>query len=65
MALLPHTYAGSLLDARMRGRELEALARLVAAVPVRRLWPPDTAARMTELAPALAAELAAIDPARA
>jgi hypothetical protein len=63
MALLPHTYAGSLLDAAMRGRELKALARLVAAVPVRRLWPPDTAARMTELAPVLAAELASIEPA--
>jgi hypothetical protein len=61
MALLPHTYAGSMLDVAMRGRELEALARLVAAVPVRRLWPPDTAARMVELAPALAAELAALD----
>ncbi len=60
MALLPHTYAGSMLDAEMRGEELKALARLVAAVPVRRLWPPDTAARMTELAPALAAELATL-----
>ena len=60
MALVPHTYAGSLLDAAMRGRELEALARLVAAVPVRLLRPPDTAARMMEIAPVLAAELAAL-----
>ena len=62
MSLLPHTYASSMLDAAMRGRELRLLARLVEAVPVRRLWPPDTAARMTELAPVLAAELAALPP---
>jgi hypothetical protein len=63
-ALLPHTYAGALLDARMRGRELEALSRLVSRVPVFRLHLPDGAARMGEVAPVIAAELARLRAAR-
>ena len=49
VALTGHTYGNRLLDAEMRASEFAALDRLVRTVPVRRVTPPESLERLTEL----------------
>lgn len=48
VTLVGHTYGNTLLDAEMRAREFADLDRLVRVVPVRRVTPPSSLARITE-----------------
>jgi len=58
--LVAHTSGGALLDAEMRRREFEALSRLVRAVPVRRLVPHTSPAKLPDLVRAVRDDLAAL-----
>lgn len=49
VVLTGHTYGNRLLDAEMRASEFAALDRLVRKVPVRRVTPPESLERLTEL----------------
>ncbi len=49
MSLVAHSYATRLLDNSMRRREFESLARLAAAVPMRRVTPSADFTRIAEL----------------
>jgi hypothetical protein len=49
LGLVANTYATNLLDRETRAREFEVLGRLVASVPVRRLYLPREAGRPDEL----------------
>ncbi|HEX6250795.1 MAG TPA: hypothetical protein VFZ56_05105 [Gemmatimonadaceae bacterium] len=49
VALTGHTYGNRLLDTEMRASEFAALDRLVRTVPVRRVTPPESLERLTEL----------------
>ena len=49
LALLANTYAGYLLDARMRSQEFDSLGRLAASVHVRRVVPPADPAHIARL----------------
>jgi hypothetical protein len=41
LALIGNTYATNLMDKNMRGREFEILRRVIAGVPIRRVFPPN------------------------
>src|SRR5260370_41636294 len=41
LSLIGNTYATNLMDRRMRGREFEILRRVIADVPIRRVFPPN------------------------
>lgn len=49
VVLTGHTYGNRLLDSEMRASEFAALDRLVRRVPVRRVTPPESLDRLTEL----------------
>jgi len=41
LSLIGNTYATNLMDRKMRGREFEILRRVIADVPIRRVFPPN------------------------
>jgi|SRR5690348_12744407 len=49
MSLITETYANKMLDRELRAREFTDLGRLVANIPVRRIYPHQDGSRLTEL----------------
>jgi len=41
LSLIGNTYATNLMDTKMRGREFETLRRVIAGIPIRRVFPPN------------------------
>ncbi len=56
ITLVAHTYVNYLLDAQMRSQEFAVLGRLVAAVPVRHVKPPNDPSRLREFAESIVAD---------
>jgi len=54
--LVANTYVNYLLDREMRSREFDVLSRVVAAIPIRRVRPPDDPAAIFELCDAIVAD---------
>ena len=61
IALVTNTYANSLLDKGMRGKEFELLSQVVANVPVRRVIPNTDAAYLSRLCDVILEDFQAID----
>lgn len=63
LALVADTYANKILDKEMRAREFAVLGRLVAIIPVRRVYPHQDARRLEDLCRAIRQDLSSLDPA--
>jgi hypothetical protein len=58
--LVANTYANKILDRDMRAREFDVLARLVTAVPIRRVFPHSDPNRIQDLCQVIEADIAAL-----
>ena len=56
MTLVANTYVNYLLDREMRRQEFDVLSRLVSAVPVRSVQPPNDPSRLRDLCEAIASD---------
>ena len=61
LALVADTYANKILDREMRAREFAVLARLVTAVPIRRVYPHEDPRRLEELCKILREDFDSLD----
>ena len=61
LALVADTYANKILDRELRAREFAVLGRLVATVPVRRVYPHEDPARLEELCNVIRKDLHSLD----
>jgi len=62
LALVADTYANKILDRDMRAREFELLSRLVARVPIRRIYPHADATQLKELCRTICDDFALLHP---
>src|SRR6266852_5936197 len=60
LALVAGSFASTILDRDMRGREFEVLGRLVTTVPVRRIRPSNDSARLGELCQVICEDFATL-----